>query len=74
MTLINVRFTPCNMSAIVSDSVTEQKTIFGQSLTDFAGGKKKKLLEADRCLSGHCSTLPLLQVKQVWRENKKGRT
>lgn len=41
MTLINVRFTPCNMSAIVSDSVTEQKTIFGQSLADFAGGGKK---------------------------------
>lgn len=38
----NVRFTPCNMSAIVSDSVTEQKTIFGQSFTYFAGGQKKK--------------------------------
>lgn len=42
MTLINVRFTPCNMSAIVSDSVTEQKTIFGRSLADFAGGKKSR--------------------------------
>lgn len=44
------------------------------SVTHWLCRWKKKLLEADWCLSAHCSTLPLLQVKQVWRENKKGTT